>query len=308
MNDELKTKEYFKSMEQIKLSDSSRERIKGDLLQYARFHAVTEVSKSTPIRSPFLGWVFKPMPVALALVLLVGTTTSLLAKGAVPGDFLYALKTGLNENFRGVFAIGTNETVSPTSTTAVHLAEATASDATTTDAHDSDTQTDVGSDSSLAINTRSKFAPESTTDASSDLSTMLSQGTWSIEDYTSDVKLRSNILRDLVKKYDSELQATVKTDFKTKLDSADEFVVEAEGKSESDARANLDKAAVLIGEVEAKLSILGQVIVKDGMIVDVDFNVDLSVPHMEGESSIGDTPKINVDAGGGLGATSGLGL
>ena len=118
-----------------------------------------------------------------------------------------------------------------------------------------------------------KIAPESATadTASDEMSTMLSQGTWSIEDHTTDIKLRETSLSALIKKYDTKLEAEVKTEFKTKLNQAIGLVAEAEGKSETDARADLDKASILVGEVEATLSTLGQVEIVNGIIVGIDF-------------------------------------
>ncbi len=314
MNDELKTKEYFKSMEHIKLSDSSRERIKTDLLAHARFHAVTEVTTNAkPTQSPFLSWLRKPAPAFLVVMLLVGTTTSLLAKDAAPGEFLYALKTGVNENFRGVFALGTrNEVDAPSETTAEQVAQAPEQQAdetapaetkTTLTKNDSP-RSDTPRDTTLAINARAKVPlEESVADVASDLTTMLSQGTWSIADHTADLKLREKTLRDLVKKHDAELDTKVKTNFKAKLDSAHVLTVDAEGKSEVDARATLDKATVLIGEIEAELSTLGEVKVENGVIVDIDLTLDKTKDDVK--TSVDETLDA-VDEG--LEAVSGLGL
>ncbi len=322
MNDELKTKEYFKSMEQIKLADSSRARIKSDLLAYARFHAAPEVvAASAPIRSPFFGWVFKPVPAALVLVLLVGTTTSLLAKGSAPGDFLYALKTGVNESFRGVFAIGTkSNTEFLGEPSQVQLADATTpqADIETSDAEhgkNNEIHKNAKVDGTLAMNARSHISLESpaTEDTAfvadvSDLTTMLSKGTVSIDAYTADMKLRDKTLRDLVKKYDTQLESKVKTDFTTKLDAAGVLVGAAGGKSEADARERLDSAALLIGEVEAKLSTLGQVIVKDGIIVDIDFSVDVTAPQAEDEDDSKDNVDVDAPIDGAFDTTSSVGL
>ena len=311
MNDEFKIKEYLKPLAHIKLSDSSRERIKGDLLEYALFHTVAE-GKANPEarRSPFMQWMFSPVPAALALVLLVGTTTSLLAKEAVPGDFLYAVKTSMNENFLGVFALGTKNVEPPAEPSQVQLADATTQPGEASSDKDSKIHKDTKTDKNLAINNRTSVLLENgdtalAADVSSNLATSLSKGKISVVDYTTDVKLRDKTLRDLIKKYDSKLKSSVKADFKGKLDSAEALVVETEGKNEADARAHLDKAAGLIGEVEATLSTLGQVIIKDGVIIDIDFSVNLSVPHAEGE---GVTEDVEAVVEGGVDANSKLGL
>lgn len=266
MNDELKTKEYFKSMEHIKLSVSSRERIKGDLLQYARFHGATEDGPTVAaVRSPFMQWLFSPVPAALALVLIVGTT-SVLLKNTTPDNQL-----AINDTQVGDSAINSpaNKTGSP--------AETTISAPQKTPAQNTKPQPSTATGDTPASSARTKVAPESAdADMVSDsiMSTMLSQGTWSIEEHIADITLRETTYRALIKKYDTELKDDAKNEFTTKLDQAAALTEKTEGTSEGDARSSLDKASVLIGEVEATLSTLGQVEVKDGIIVDIDFSVD----------------------------------
>lgn len=266
MNDELKTKEYFKSMEHIKLSDSSRERIKGDLLQYARFHGATEggVSSSAK-RSPFMPWLFSPVPAALALVLIVGTT-SVLLKNTTPDNQLAINDTQVSDSTIGA---PKDEAGSPT--------ETTISAPQKTPAQNTNPQPSTLTGDTPASSARAKVVPESAdADMASDsiMSTMLSQGTWSIEDQTADITLRETTYRALIKKYDTELEDDAKNEFNTKLDQAAALTEKTEGTSEIDARASLDKASVLIGEIEATLSTLGQVEIKDGIIVDIDFSID----------------------------------
>lgn len=113
------TKEYGKKWQQVKLSSSSRARIEQNLLEYARFHAVEEgvrvapqdrSIKQVPQRTSLLITIFnlntKSMTAALlAIMLIVGGSTSYAAEGAVPGDFLYPVKVEFNENIKSTFAI-----------------------------------------------------------------------------------------------------------------------------------------------------------------------------------------------------------
>ncbi len=46
------------------------------------------------------------MPIAILLVLILGGGVSFAAEKAVPGDALYSIKTGVNENVRGAFTVG----------------------------------------------------------------------------------------------------------------------------------------------------------------------------------------------------------
>jgi predicted RNA-binding Zn ribbon-like protein len=107
------------------------------------------------------------------------------------------------------------------------------------------------------------------------MSTLLSQGNWSAADHSADIALRETTYRALIKKYDAEIETDAKNEFITKLDQAAALSAKIEGTPEEYARASLDKASVLIGEVEAELSMLGQVEIRDRVIVDIDFSVNL---------------------------------
>jgi hypothetical protein len=265
MNDELKTKEYLKEIESLTLADSSRVRMREDLLAHVRFHAVSEVTAPKSVPSPFLSFFMRPAPVAFVMVLLVGTTAFYLNKektaelalvddtsqpakdSSTSVDQTDVAPAGVEE--QGEILVPTLATNQPTP--------------------------DTQPDSIVAMNTRAKSAPTpeaASTDMASDemfMTSELSAGTWSIADQQADIEKRLDGLRALIKKYDVEIEADLKIEFTTKLDTAATLKSESEGKSELDARANLDKASVLIGEVESTLSLLGEVVVEDGYIVDV---------------------------------------
>jgi hypothetical protein len=260
MTEELQTKEYLKKLEHIKLADSSRLRMREDLLAHARFHAVKEVTTPKAVPSLFFNFFMRPASLAFAMVLLVGTTAFYLNKDkttelAVVDDTNQAIENSrtTTEDFSTAPADSKegSETQVPTL-------------ATNTPVPDSQT------DSFAAMNSRAKSAP-SPESASEEMfmTSDLSAGTWSIASHQADVSKRIDGLRDLINKYDTEIEADSKTEFTTKLDTADKLKEESEGKVEPDARANLDKASVLIGEVESSLSLLGEVVVEDGFIVDV---------------------------------------
>lgn len=113
MNPDKKLTEYVDKLKDIKLSDSSRLRMEESLLEYARFHnvrvdesarSILQVPQSTSLFTLFKT---KTMNVAiLVLMLLIGGGTSFAAQVALPGDFLYPVKTEVNENVRSAFAIG----------------------------------------------------------------------------------------------------------------------------------------------------------------------------------------------------------
>jgi cytoskeletal protein RodZ len=267
MNDELITKEYMKKIEQIKLADSSRLRMREELLAYARFHTTPPVVPK-PVLSPFTRFLMKPAPIALVMVFVVGTAAFLL------------------EQHKGAELIAVNETVAPVSETNISsdqsVTESPTSPIVTTNQSESSPRisrdnpaSPVTADESTPpdplATSRTKMSQESA-DSADTAMTMLSESTWSIEDHTKDVTKRIDALRTLIKKYDTDIAVETKSEFKTKLDAAENLRVEADGKTEIDARANLDKASLLIGEVESSLSLLGEVVVEDGAITDITFN------------------------------------
>jgi hypothetical protein len=267
MNDELKTKEYLKKLEQLKLSDSSRLRMREELLAHARFHATPDTSSPKAVLSPFLSFLMRPASAALAMVLLVGTTAFYLNKDT-SSELAIVDSTGQS-----------NEVDTKTSAEDISssFGEGTAENKPSVVA-DNPTPSSQSQSDTIAMGARSlKTAPAEETnaeDTASDemfMTTELSAGTWSITDHLVDVAKRIEGLRSLVKKYDSKLETNTKTEFDTKLTTAEKLKVEAEGKTETDARTNLDKASTLIGEVESTLSTLGEVVVEDGYIVDVKF-------------------------------------
>ncbi|MEN9920479.1 MAG: hypothetical protein RL538_372 [Candidatus Parcubacteria bacterium] len=264
MNNELETKEYLKKLEHLKLADSSRLRMREDLLAHARFHDVSEISVPKAVPSPFLSFFMRPAPVALVVVLLVGASAFLL-------DNTKPTEVTIVDETTGPVADTVTEQSSDTSASPQEGIE-TKSPTIATSAPVSEEE---ATDDVVAMNVRTKSTPtEESADMASDemfITTELSAGTWSIEDHSADVAKRIDGLRTIVKKYDAEIAADTKAEFKTKLDTAEALRTESEGREETDARANLDKASVLIGEVESALSLLGEVVVEDGYIVGVNF-------------------------------------
>lgn len=105
----------MEKLKQLKLSDTSRMRIAKELGEYTDFHTVRtgEGSRSTKQVSQSTFWYTalfaKPttMPlIAIFAAVLIGGGTSLAAQGSVPGDLLYPVKVGVNENIRSAIAVG----------------------------------------------------------------------------------------------------------------------------------------------------------------------------------------------------------
>lgn len=269
MNDELNTKEYLKSIGSITLADSTRLRMRDDLLAHARFHGVSDVP--APIKSPFLWFALKPVQVAFAFALIVGTSGALYLQNGTKQGPLATLETPVADpttpTTPGIIPIEIAEddfVPNPPVSREVSVVP--------------DTSAPIDTDA-IAFNTRAKSAPESGMADDAMMSTMLSEGTWTLTEYEADVTKRADALQSLIKKYEGEFSAEQKVAFLDRLDTAQTLRDESTIVDEMTAYELLDKAAILIGEVEAELSLLGQVVIEDGIIVDIDFSVDPAVPQ-----------------------------
>lgn len=313
MNKAVNTKEYIQKLENLKLSESSRSRMENSLLEYARFHGVrVELDgrsiEQVPQRTSLFN-LFKQQKsmtaFLIAIALVAGGGTSYAAEGSVPGDFLYTIKTEVNENFKRAFTFGVDaearlqadlleERVDEAQK--LHAAGKLSGETALTVSKNINTQAKVTTEASAKseatvaakTNARVQVALQNLL-ALSDLdaslasevtatlnASTLSTGTYAISAYLKDVKLRISTLRIVIEKYRAELKASVYTELSAKLDAAELLVAEASTETEAEARATLDEAAALTGEVESKLSTLGQVQVdvSTGVITDINFSID----------------------------------
>ena len=259
MNDELKTKEYLQSLENITLADSSRQRIRAELQTHVRFHSkhVSDI----PIKSPFNWLLLRTSQVAFAIVLVCGV-----------GAAFYL--TGTDKQ-SGQLAM--DETVTSSDTT---QASSTV-EAPKTENPDVLAVAPVSSGDSLfevqpesADPATARLMAKESADTASDeamMSTMVSQGEMNIDDYRADVILREQAYRSLIKKYEIEIGAKTTAELTQKLNTIATLLKNAEGKEEAESRALLDKAMIAAGEIESALSLLGTVTVENGVIVAIEF-------------------------------------
>lgn len=107
---------YLEKLRTISLSSSVRSDMREKLSKYADFHAYNgDVRKGELVRSigeepkgvfiGFIGFKLKYMTALLIALVLIGGGTSYAAQGTVPGDVLYPIKVGVNENVRSAFAV-----------------------------------------------------------------------------------------------------------------------------------------------------------------------------------------------------------
>lgn len=256
------------------------------------------------------------MPIAILLAVFVSLGTSFAAQGALPGDVLYPVKTGVNENIRSAFAIGVNaEAKLQTDLLEERLEEAQTLHAEGNISTEIEAQlaanikdqakltTDAIAKSDAVVaadmNTRVKVALESFVGATGIDSALassikaslninaLSKGGLAIDAYLTDTKTRVDTLRNVVQTHQASIAADVKAELTAKLDTASLLVLEASGKVEAESRATLDGAITLVKEVEAKLSTLGQAKVDSdtGIITDIDFSTDPVKIDLDAQSS-----------------------
>ena len=327
MNSEKSTTEYLKKLESLKLSGSSRTRIKDELVEYAQFHSVKEGVRvgqtgrsieQVPSGTSLFLRKYTYMPFAILLAVLVTGGTSFAAQGAVPGDFLYPVKTEVNEPVRSAFAIGANaEAELQAKLVAERIEEAEeleaegqlegeaaatlsadiqshvtkAERAMTNSNAEVRTQTTanlstslsrfnslVQNDTALAITIPATYG---TTDTDVSVTTsLLATQEMDIDAFRASAEARVENLVSVVEDSQAELSAEVYASLTAKLEAADELIVESRTQAEADARASLNEASELAGEVESKLSTLGTVEIntQTGAIVDIDFD---TVPVLE---------------------------
>lgn len=339
MNNDNQLPEYTHKWQHVKLSDSARSRIREHLTDYASFRAVRAEEEGRSMKQvPFGTFLhtlnfthMKTMSMAVLALVLVGGGTTFAAQQSLPGDLLYPVKIGFNDEVRAALALNANaEAELQTDLFEERVKEATqlqaegrlTGDVATKVATNLRAQAKVTADaiakSDTAVaanaNTEVQLALESVlglvgidttiaADISSSLGTTLSAGTIGLASYFDDMKLRVNNYRSLMEQYQVNLSEEVNVELTEKLNSAALLVIEASGKSETDARASLDKAAVLIGEVEAKLSTLGPAQVENGMITSIDFSAGLDSTALSKSAGATSSPQLMMDGEGSMSIT-----
>lgn len=326
MNKDTHTKEYLQKLASLKLSDSSRVRMEKNLLEYAQFHSVSDGVRvgeevrsieQVPLRTSLFSLKRMYMPFVILFAVMITGGTSFAAQGAVPGDFLYTVKTEVNEPVRSAFAVGANaEAKLQTKIIAerikeaeelksegklegkvaaklaaniqTHVAKATKANIKSTETVRAQTTTGltlaierfnslVENDTALAIGVS---AENSEVSGGAALGTTLAAGKIDPEMLRVNTQTRVESLIKVVKKNESELSAQVFLSLNKKLDQAHELVIESQTQAEVEAQQSLIKAAKLAGEVESKLTTLGtaEIDADTGTIIDIDFG---TVPALE---------------------------
>lgn len=123
MNEEKRTKEYLKRLNDMRLSESSRARMRGELSEYADFHAAEGAQEGVRVGEDdrLMGHVPQGTlyqlfglklrkttmhaTAAILIAVMIGGGTSFAAENAVPGDVLYPVKVEVNENVKSALAV-----------------------------------------------------------------------------------------------------------------------------------------------------------------------------------------------------------
>ncbi len=262
MNDELKTKEYLKSIESIKLADSSRLRMREELLAHARFHTVKE--EEAPIKSPF-SWLFlKPVQAAFAFMFVLGAGTVMYLGGTTPHEAPLATSEAPSiQDSDAPVPAPESENPETIDTDKLAIVPPSVSNPSV-----------MNGDAVFYDDSARSIAMKESADVASDesmMTTMLSQGEMNIDDYKADIVLREKMYRALIAQYEKEIGVETSIELKTKLNTTATLLKDAEGKEDTEARPLLDKAMTYLGEIESTLSLLGTVTVEEGVIVGIGF-------------------------------------
>lgn len=320
MKNDTSTKEYIQKLESLKLSESSRARMQNSLLEYARFHGVSEDVRvgedarsieQVPVSTSLFSLKRMYMPFVILLAVMVGGGTSYAAQDAVPGDFLYAIKTEVNEPVRSALALSANaeadlqadiiaERIEEAETLKAegrlegevaaqlaadiqtHVAKAAKANETSDAEVRSRTTSEldlalarfgvlVENDTALAVR---GIAEDESVSTSAALGTMLAIDEMDAEAFRLNTQARVDSLMEVIEENQSQLSAEVYVSLSNKLDEADTLLVQAESQAEVQSRNSIEQAAVLAGEVESKLTTLGSVRLdmNSGAIIDIDFS------------------------------------
>ena len=262
MNDELKTKEYLKSLESITLADSSRLRMREELRSFAQFHTAAEVP--SPVKSSFSWLLLKPVQAAFAFVLVlgVGTAVYLSEDGTYDTPSVATIDSPLSES-ESATSSSHEETQTKEESTKLAVAPAQMSNPPTTP-----------TESAPQENFMQSAANQESADMASDemvMTTMLSQGEMNIDNYRADIVIREKTYRTLISTYEKEISSETATELIDKLNRVATLLKNAEGKDDEEVRPLLDTAMIVTGEIEATLSLLGEVTIENGVITDITF-------------------------------------
>lgn len=313
------TKEYFKKWQEIKLSDSSRARMKEELDAYISFHAVqggvrvTDDGRSisqVPRRTLLFPLRLIYMPFIIMIAVVVGGGTSFAAQGAVPGDFLYPVKTEVNESVRSAFAFGADaearlqaklieerveeakelkaegELKGEAAITLANKTKRNAEHAEVALQESVKAETEATANKIIIALTEYNAVVENQTSlvvgisafeqilVNGGFATELATGTSTISELQSRTSARLSGLQSVIAEHQADISAAVQAELTANLERAEELATDAAVAIEADARRLYDDAATALGEVEAKLSTIGTVEIDtdNGAIIDIDFN------------------------------------
>ncbi|HEY4505052.1 MAG TPA: DUF5667 domain-containing protein [Candidatus Paceibacterota bacterium] len=100
---------FLEAKAKVVLSQAEKEAMRSHLLDYVANNPINSGTLAETGSYQSLLQILiniKYMPIALLLIVILGGGTSLAAERSLPGDALYGVKTGVNENVRGFFTVG----------------------------------------------------------------------------------------------------------------------------------------------------------------------------------------------------------
>lgn len=260
-------KDIFNKAKQVKLLKSEKESLKTSLESFIKTYPVRSLYEARPLfQSARLNQKLQPiMAIALLIALFVGGGTSLAAENSLPGDPLYHVKVGINEEVRGWLSLSDTSKAGWTSKLEERRLEETESLATQGKL-DTKTSTDIESRldlyaraySDLSKKIKSKEGSKSSFEVNANLETTLrahQQILTQISSEKEDAKV--NIDRVLAK-VNAQLGvvAEERTDVEAKIsgESNSDLKTAAEAKME-EAKQNVLEARNLVAAFKSSLSV-----------------------------------------------------
>src|SRR6185369_7748217 len=101
-------KQLFNEARDMRLSGDEKSLVRAKIQTYVRNGSVTRqhvYRSNIQHQSNVLNLLFKPMPIFIAILVLLGGGTSFAAQNALPGDALYSVKVNVNEQVEGLLSL-----------------------------------------------------------------------------------------------------------------------------------------------------------------------------------------------------------
>lgn len=260
-------RDIFNKAKQVKLLKSEKESLKTSLESFIKTYPVRSLYEARPLfQSARLTQKLQPiMAIALLIALFVGGGTSLAAENSLPGDPLYHVKVGINEEVRGWLSLSDTSKAGWTSKLEERRLEETESLATQGKL-DAKTSTDIESrldlyartHSALSEKIKSKEGFKSSFEVNTNLETTLRAHQQILTQISSERENAKVNIDRILAKVNAQLGVVTeeRTDVEAKIsgESNSDLKTAAEAKME-EAKQNVLEARNLVAAFKSSLSV-----------------------------------------------------